>query len=167
MSRTHLTSEEAWVTIGGCQVWCDAHWERGAHAGTSDQGDGQTATERRWPHWPPHTAGSVTAGLMLGCCWAQHQHRSHHNTTAATTQARSEYVLEVFIDYKMCYALKFFSYFVHDPALFSGRTPAVAAPFNRQHGMVAQVLPPSLDYSHLVTMTQAVAREAPAPSNTV
>ena len=75
-------------------------------------------------------------------------------------------MLEVFIDYKMCYALKFSSYFVHDPELFSGRTPAVAASNNWQHDMDAQVLPPSLDYSHVVTMTQAAAGEAPAPSNT-
>lgn len=80
----------------------------------------------RWAALP-----GVTAGLMLGCCWAQHQHhhRSHHNTTAppGSQARRSEYVLEVFIDYKMCYALKFFSYFVHDPALFSGYTCSAGA----------------------------------------
>ena len=116
----------------------------------------------KWPGWRPdhdwepsvaRTAGSVTAVLMLGCCcWAQHHHRSHHNTTAA----RSEYVLEVFIDYKMCHALKFSSYFVHEAALLAD-TPALAL-------MVTwwcSSLPSSPHSPHLVTMTHAAAREAP------
>ena len=110
-----------------CQVWGS---ERGAHAGTGDQADGQNATENR-----AGTAGSVRPlpGLSQLCRAPHHlglllgptsptpaplppQHNSGEH------EERGKYVLEVFIDYKMGYALKFCSYFVHEPTLFSGYT---------------------------------------------
>ena len=92
-------------------------------------------------HTGPHCCrvchSCADVGLLLGPTSTSPPLPPQHNSTA-TQARRSEYVLEVFIDYKMCYALKFSSYFVHEPALFSGRTCHSAD--NRQHGLVAHVL---------------------------
>ena len=56
--------------------------ELGAHAGTSDQDDGQTATERRWPPWP-----TLLPGLSQLCrCWAAVGPNINITTAPTTTQ---------------------------------------------------------------------------------
>lgn len=116
----------------------------------------------RGPHCCRVCHSCADVGLLLGPTSTSPPLPPQHNSTA-TQARRSEYVLEVFIDYKMCYALKFSSYFVHEPALFSGHTCSSAD--NRQHGLAAHVLLHLwiLLMSDVVTMTQAAAREAPAP----